>query len=362
MSTVVDYAFSHPPLSAVRGAGIHCVGRYVSENPANDHNGKNLIPSENSALRGAGISVVLFAEEGATDLLGGHGAGVQRAQHFNAVVKALGRPDAVMMCTADFDAAPGQQAAINAYLDGAASVIGRERTGLYGGYYPVARALNAGKCAHAVQTFAWSRFSSAGAFNAAEFAESGAEPLRNAVGNPYTYETQFDQEPTHSAPADADLAAAGLPSNAVLVTKVAGRTLPNTFLYDKRAGLRQGLIGNLGGGSVDFDESVMADFGQHPRPKGDPKPAPGPTWNWYTTDGNQSLAGVLRALNPQLPASTQMRPAQVLRMTVEKNNGSWDPPGGDGILGDWVNLVLGDPETSSHTAIGKGAKLWVLRP
>ena len=75
-----------------------------------------------------------------------------------------------------------------------------------------------------------------------------------------------------------------------------------------------------------------------------------------------SLAGVVRNLNAQLPESQHIRPAQVLRVTVEKNNGSWDPPGADGILGDWVNLVLGDPETSPHTAIGKGAKLWVLRP
>lgn len=37
-------------------------------------------------------------------------------------------------------AQPAQQAAINAYLDGAASVLGRARVGLYGGYGPVSGA------------------------------------------------------------------------------------------------------------------------------------------------------------------------------------------------------------------------------
>ncbi|MEV7755628.1 glycoside hydrolase domain-containing protein [Streptomyces griseofuscus] len=55
-----------------------------------------------------------------------------------------------------FDATPGDQTAINAYLDGAASVLGRSRMGIYGGYYPVKRALDAGKATWAWQTIAWS--------------------------------------------------------------------------------------------------------------------------------------------------------------------------------------------------------------
>ena len=42
-----------------------------------------------------------------------------------------GRP---IYFSCDFDAQPSQQAAINAYMDGVASVIGRSRTGAYGGY------------------------------------------------------------------------------------------------------------------------------------------------------------------------------------------------------------------------------------
>jgi hypothetical protein len=147
---------------------------------------------------------------------------------------------------------------------------------------------------------------------------------------------------------------------------VSGRSLPGNFLFDDRAGLRQGLIGSFSGASVDHDEAVLTDYCQHPRPSSGPKPAPGPTWQWYTTDGNESLAGVVRQLNAQLPADQQVRPAQILRLTVGKNNGQWDPAGAGGILGDWVNLVLGDApgggSPDPHTAIGKGAKLWVPRP
>lgn len=57
---------------------------------------------------------------------------------------------------ADWDASAGQQDEINAYLDGAASVIGRDRVGLYGGYGPVDRAFDAKKITFGWQTYAWS--------------------------------------------------------------------------------------------------------------------------------------------------------------------------------------------------------------
>jgi hypothetical protein len=56
----------------------------------------------------------------------------------------------------DFDATSGQQSAINAYFDGVASVIGRSRTGAYGGYHVIRRLFDAGKIAWGWQTYAWS--------------------------------------------------------------------------------------------------------------------------------------------------------------------------------------------------------------
>lgn len=291
---VVDYAFGHPSFSSLTATKIRHVGRYVSENPVNDGNGKNLVPAEKARLRELGIGFVLFAEEGATDMLGGRAAGIERAHHFDAVVHAMDMPDAVMFCTCDFDATPAQQSALNAYAEGTASVIGHDRTGGYGGYYPIMRMLNAGVISHAAQTFAWSRFSTAGLAEVGIEAAVGTE-LVDLLGNPYTLDTQHDQEPTHltSIPGVGALAAAALPAHAVLVTHVAGRALPGTFLYDNRAGLRQGLIGNLGGAQVDFDEAVLADFGQWPRPKAPTQPSG--SANRRLADGKTSLNAIASA-------------------------------------------------------------------
>jgi hypothetical protein len=153
----VDYAFfPHPGTTALKDAGARFAGRYISAETANDANGKNLLPAECKALLGAGVQVIVVVEEGASYMLGGHAAGAAAATHADAVVKALGMPGIPIYIAADFDATPAQQAPINDCLDGMASVIGRDRTGLYGGYWPVSRALDAGKCHYAWQTVAWS--------------------------------------------------------------------------------------------------------------------------------------------------------------------------------------------------------------
>jgi hypothetical protein len=56
----------------------------------------------------------------------------------------------------DFDASGGQEGAISAYLDGAASVLGEAGTGVYGGFNVVKHALDHGHCKWAWQTYAWS--------------------------------------------------------------------------------------------------------------------------------------------------------------------------------------------------------------
>ena len=153
----IDYAFApHPSPSQIKAAGMHWVGRYVSSYGPNDTNGKNLVPAEQKALHAAGLEIILFAEEGASRMLGGSAAGIQDAKHFEAVVKGLGMSGAVMFSCADWDAAPGQQTQISAYLDGAASVVGRDRTGIYGSFYVVRRCLDGGKARYACQTVAWS--------------------------------------------------------------------------------------------------------------------------------------------------------------------------------------------------------------
>ena len=67
-----------------------------------------------------------------------------------------GRPDRPIYFSADWDTTEADQEGINAYLDGAATVIGVENVGIYGGYWSVSRALDAGKVRWAWQTKAWS--------------------------------------------------------------------------------------------------------------------------------------------------------------------------------------------------------------
>lgn len=153
----LDYsAHPFPSPGAIRAAGYGFVMRYASPDPANDASGKNLLKPELEALLAAGLKAGLVFEYAARQMLGGHAQGVKDAQHSDAVLKALGMAGLPVYFAADWDATPGQQAAINDYLDGAASVIGLARTGIYGGYYPVKRALDGGHARWAWQTYAWS--------------------------------------------------------------------------------------------------------------------------------------------------------------------------------------------------------------
>ncbi len=153
----LDYAtFPHPAVTAIKAAGYGFVMRYTSPSSANDTDGKNLLPGELKTLLDAGLKVGVVFEYAAQQMLGGHAQGVTDAQHSDAVVKALGMPGLPVYFAADWDATVADQTPINAYLDGVASVIGLKRTGIYGGYYPVRRALDAGKATWAWQTLAWS--------------------------------------------------------------------------------------------------------------------------------------------------------------------------------------------------------------
>lgn len=239
MPSGADYAFyAHPPVDALSAAGIAFVGRYVSTYGPNDRNGKNLIPSEFHALRAAGLEIILFAEEGAQRMRQGRSAGVADAQHFDAVAKALGMDGAVMVSCADWDAAPGEQGLINAYQDGVTSVLGHDRTGIYGSYYVVKRTLDAGKAAWAVQCAAWS------AIPAAYDPPPGAVKVRLGT---YDYR-----------------------------------------LFDKRAKVRQYLGLVIGGVPCDKLWAEPGDYGQWPRPK-EPPVGDGPYRHEFGPGETQTL-------------------------------------------------------------------------
>jgi hypothetical protein len=149
----VDYAWGRPGVPALRRAGVKFVCRYLSH----DTSGKNLDRAEAEQLSAAGIWIVVIWESTASRALAGRAAGAADATDAEKQAKALGQPAGrPIFFAVDFDATAGQQDEIHAYLDGAASVLGRDRIGLYAGYGPIKRAFDAEKIAYGWQTYAWS--------------------------------------------------------------------------------------------------------------------------------------------------------------------------------------------------------------
>ena len=148
----VDYSFTRPSPTTLNAQGYTFAARYLS-----DVSEKNLSHAEASALIAAGLDVVSTWEQAADDALGGYTRGRADAETANAQNAADGAPSArPIYFGIDFDATEGQQAVINSYFDGVASVIGRDRTGAYGGYDPIRRLFDAGKIKWGWQTYAWS--------------------------------------------------------------------------------------------------------------------------------------------------------------------------------------------------------------
>ena len=81
----------------------------------------------------AGRLVLLFFEDGAEDFLGGHDKGVENAKKALADARRIGYPDSLpIFFAADSHMAADVVPTAMAYLDGAASIMGKKRTGAYG--------------------------------------------------------------------------------------------------------------------------------------------------------------------------------------------------------------------------------------
>lgn len=151
----VDYysgAFPATFPDALRRAGKTFAMRYLSETPA-----KNLTRAEAEKLAAAGIDVGVVWETVANRALSGRGGGVQDARTAEAQAKGCGMPAGRPIYFAvDFDPLPGQLPVIREYFEGAASVLGREQTGVYGGFAAVKECLDGGIVGFGWQTAAWS--------------------------------------------------------------------------------------------------------------------------------------------------------------------------------------------------------------
>jgi glycoside hydrolase-like protein len=152
----LDYAGGVPHAAAITSAGYSFVVRYLTAGGPGLP-GKLLTALEYAALQSAGVAVVFNFETTADRMKGGRAAGIADAKTAHNVITALGAPlDRPIYFSADWDAAPHEQPLIDAYLDGAASVVGLHRVGVYGSYYVVKRCLDNNTARWAWQTGAWS--------------------------------------------------------------------------------------------------------------------------------------------------------------------------------------------------------------
>jgi hypothetical protein len=152
----VDYASARPGGAALASSGFSFVVRYLSSGGAGLP-GKQLAPWEADELRDHGVSIVANWETYAARMNEGYTAGQIDATAAASWARQCGMPDnRPIYFSADWDVSPEQQVNVNAYLSGAASVLGAANVGIYGGFWSISRALDAGAAAWAWQTEGWS--------------------------------------------------------------------------------------------------------------------------------------------------------------------------------------------------------------
>lgn len=152
---IVDYPWSHPGAGALKAYGVQGVMRYLSHDAT-----KTLQRPEADDLAAHGIPMGVVFEDMATRAMDGFQAGANDAQV--AVQMASGKrkgysnlempSDRPIYFAADFDS---QWPQIAQYYAGAASVLGKDRVGIYGGLAAITGAANAGY-RWLWQTVAWS--------------------------------------------------------------------------------------------------------------------------------------------------------------------------------------------------------------
>ena len=152
----VDYAGGIIAAADLLAAGYTFACRYLAPG-GSDLPAKQLQPAEAAQLTGGGVGIVSNWESTGIDAEQGYAAGVADAQAADAQHLACGGPaDRPIFFSLDWDEDPTQDAEVDAYFTGVASVIGLARTGVYGGYWICKRLLDAGLVTWAWQTEAWS--------------------------------------------------------------------------------------------------------------------------------------------------------------------------------------------------------------
>lgn len=150
----IDYSWARPGGRNIKNAGKQFVVRYLWPD---GEGGKGLDGGELADLLNNGLEIALVYQAGSNTLLGGRSTGIAQANDAQREINRLGLPaNSVVYFAADWDAAPSQQAAIDDFLAGAASVIGHGRVGIYGKADVMQRCMQNKSAAWFWQTYAWS--------------------------------------------------------------------------------------------------------------------------------------------------------------------------------------------------------------
>jgi hypothetical protein len=162
----VDYSWARPDPVKLAAAGKLFACRYVSSSTKliGGHT-KNLSRAEADALHAAGVATVTNWEWSATDAVNGYSTGAEYARRAKQMhADCGGPPDAPIYFSVDYDTRPlldKSLETIRQYFLGITSVLGKARTGIYGGYHVVGLAHDGwggeGRwCDWYWQTYAWS--------------------------------------------------------------------------------------------------------------------------------------------------------------------------------------------------------------
>lgn len=147
----IDYAWGSKPYDEFVRQGVKFVMRYISHDPS-----KDLTNAEKAALLKRGIKVGLVFETTTGRALSDRAGGITDARYAKARADALGMKDAPIYFAVDFDAKDIHKPAIHRYLQGAVSVLGHDRVGVYAGYHVIKYVYEHGSCKWLWQTYAWS--------------------------------------------------------------------------------------------------------------------------------------------------------------------------------------------------------------
>lgn len=146
---VLDYSTGWPKNIGGYGGVIRYIGT--------PGRGKNMTKAEADWHKVHGVPIALVYEDSAGWMLAGRAAGEQAARSSLSDAANIGVPVRCVFFASDVDiVTPAQFAALDACLDGAASVLGRGRVGVYGEADVIDHCMGNGKAAYGWQTRAWS--------------------------------------------------------------------------------------------------------------------------------------------------------------------------------------------------------------